>query len=107
MRAAPRRTWTPSSGKPPCFKSPWTWLASDCYRPLSDASSVPPCLISNPKLLLHLKRSNLEQHWFTIRKLFGEWYNCNSLFSAPQHLSQFYLSAFLGTLLVGSAKLSI
>ena len=28
----------------------------------------------------------------------GQWWNFNSLFPAPQQLSQFYLSAFLATL---------
>jgi ataxin-3 len=41
---------------------------------------------------------NLEEHWFTIRKIHGEWWNLNSLFSAPEPLSPFYLAAFLGTL---------
>ncbi|KAG7671896.1 hypothetical protein Ndes2526B_g07181 [Nannochloris sp. 'desiccata'] len=41
---------------------------------------------------------NLQEHWFTIRKIHGEWWNLNSLFSAPEPLSPFYLAAFLGTL---------
>ena len=41
---------------------------------------------------------NLEEHWFTIRKIHDEWWNLNSLFSAPEPLSPFYLAAFLGTL---------
>ncbi|GBG67737.1 hypothetical protein CBR_g865 [Chara braunii] len=41
---------------------------------------------------------NLQSHWFTIRKVDGEWYNFNSLFPAPEHLSQFYLNAYLGSL---------
>lgn len=41
---------------------------------------------------------HLQDHWFTIRKVGGEWYNFNSLYPAPEHLSNFYLSAYLGSL---------
>ncbi|KAK9838940.1 hypothetical protein WJX74_006331 [Apatococcus lobatus] len=41
---------------------------------------------------------NLQEHWFTVRAIFSDWWNFNSLFPAPQHLSGFYLSAFLGSL---------
>ncbi|KAJ6802624.1 ataxin-3-like protein [Iris pallida] len=41
---------------------------------------------------------HLHNHWFCIRKVNGEWYNFNSLYAAPEHLSKFYLSAFLDTL---------
>lgn len=41
---------------------------------------------------------NLQEHWFTIRRVYGDFWNFNSLFPAPQPLSQFYLSAFLATL---------
>eukprot|EP00250_Pteridium_aquilinum_P035228 c8926_g1_i1 orf=128-925(+) len=41
---------------------------------------------------------HLQDHWFTIRKVGNEWYNFNSLYPAPEHLSNFYLSAFLGSL---------
>jgi Ataxin-3 len=41
---------------------------------------------------------HLQDHWFCIRKVNGEWYNLNSLYPAPEHLSRFYLSAFLDTL---------
>ncbi|KAJ6797412.1 ataxin-3-like protein [Iris pallida] len=41
---------------------------------------------------------HLHDHWFCIRKVNGEWYNFNSLYAAPEHLSKFYLSAFLDTL---------
>jgi Ataxin-3 len=41
---------------------------------------------------------NLQEHWFTIRKIHDEWWNLNSLFSYPEPLSPFYLAAFLGTL---------
>ena len=41
---------------------------------------------------------NLQNHWFCIRKVGGEWYNFDSLIAAPEHLSKFYLSAYLDTL---------
>jgi ataxin-3 len=41
---------------------------------------------------------HLHDHWFTIRRVGDQWYNFNSLFPAPEHLSNFYLSAFLGSL---------
>ncbi|GLT52684.1 hypothetical protein SLA2020_260080 [Shorea laevis] len=41
---------------------------------------------------------HLHNHWFCIRKVNGEWYNFDSLYAAPQHLSKFYLSACLDTL---------
>ncbi|KAH0884957.1 hypothetical protein HID58_061053 [Brassica napus] len=41
---------------------------------------------------------HLHDHWFCIRKVGGEWYNFDSLLAAPQHLSKFYLSAFLDSL---------
>ena len=39
-----------------------------------------------------------QEHWFTIRRIQGEFWNFNSLFPAPQPLSLFYLSTFLATL---------
>ncbi|WOL20360.1 ataxin-3 [Canna indica] len=41
---------------------------------------------------------HLQDHWFCIRKVNGEWYNFNSLLPAPEHLSQFYLSAYIDSL---------
>ncbi|MCO5611734.1 hypothetical protein L7F22_065992 [Adiantum nelumboides] len=41
---------------------------------------------------------HLHDHWFTIRKVGDQWYNFNSLYPAPEHLSNFYLSAFLSSL---------
>ncbi|GAA0142533.1 chromatin/chromatin-binding, or -regulatory protein [Lithospermum erythrorhizon] len=41
---------------------------------------------------------HLQDHWFCIRKVNGEWYNFDSLYAAPEHLSKFYLSAYLSTL---------
>lgn len=41
---------------------------------------------------------HLHDHWFCIRKVNGEWYNFDSLYAAPEHLSKFYLSAYLDSL---------
>ncbi|XP_021759229.1 ataxin-3 homolog [Chenopodium quinoa] len=41
---------------------------------------------------------HLQDHWFTIRKVNGEWYNFDSLYAAPEQLSKFYLSAYLDSL---------
>ncbi|KAM0889474.1 hypothetical protein ACQ4PT_027675 [Festuca glaucescens] len=41
---------------------------------------------------------DLQDHWFCIRKVNEEWYNFNSLYPAPEHLSKFYLSAYIDTL---------
>lgn len=41
---------------------------------------------------------HLQNHWFCIRKVNGEWYNFNSLYAAPEHLTKFYLSAYLDSL---------
>lgn len=41
---------------------------------------------------------HLQDHWFCIRKVNGEWYNFDSLYAAPQHLSKFYLAAYLDSL---------
>mmetsp|Transcript_33766 Transcript_33766/g.63599 ORF Transcript_33766/g.63599 Transcript_33766/m.63599 type:complete len:428 (+) Transcript_33766:120-1403(+) len=41
---------------------------------------------------------NLREHWFTIRKTGDDWYNFNSLYPAPEPLSQFYLGAYLSSL---------
>ncbi|KAG6745230.1 hypothetical protein NC652_036833 [Populus alba x Populus x berolinensis] len=41
---------------------------------------------------------HLHDHWFCIRKVNGEWYNFDSLYAAPQHLSKFYLAAYLDSL---------
>ena len=40
----------------------------------------------------------MQEHWFSLRKISGQWWNFNSLLPAPQQLSQFYLSAYLATL---------
>lgn len=41
---------------------------------------------------------NLQEHWFTVRPVAGQWWNFNSLFPAPAPLSTTYLDAFLNTL---------
>ncbi|KAJ4834755.1 hypothetical protein Tsubulata_012590 [Turnera subulata] len=41
---------------------------------------------------------HLHDHWFSIRKVNGEWYNFDSLYAAPQHLSKFYLAAYMDSL---------
>ncbi|WCJ28416.1 hypothetical protein M5689_010115 [Euphorbia peplus] len=41
---------------------------------------------------------HLHDHWFCIRKVNKEWYNFDSLYAAPQHLSKFYLAAYLDSL---------
>ncbi|CAB4006951.1 ataxin-3-like isoform X2 [Paramuricea clavata] len=38
---------------------------------------------------------NLQQHWFTIRKLGRQWFNLNSTASGPELISETYLSLFL------------
>lgn len=40
----------------------------------------------------------VQEHWFSLRKIHGQWWNFNSLYPAPQQLSQFYLLAYLATL---------
>jgi len=34
---------------------------------------------------------NRDEHWFTIRKLEGHFFNLNSLNKAPEYISDFYL----------------
>ncbi|KAF8823120.1 josephin protein [Cardiosporidium cionae] len=41
---------------------------------------------------------NLSEHWFTLRKLHGVWYNLDSMRQSPTTLSEFYLSTLLSTL---------
>ncbi len=38
---------------------------------------------------------NLEQHWFTIRRIGGTYWNLDSMKKQPQAVSDFFLSAFL------------
>jgi len=43
---------------------------------------------------------NLMDHWFTIRKIGGEWYNLNSLFKKVEQLTATYLQVYLEQLKV-------
>ena len=40
----------------------------------------------------------VQSHWFTIRKMRGEWYNLNSLYAAPEHLSQVMIDSLFTAL---------
>jgi ataxin-3 len=35
---------------------------------------------------------NLQEHWFTLRRVGGAWWNVNSILPAPEALSDFYVS---------------
>jgi len=50
---------------------------------------------------------HLHDHWFAIRRIEDEWYNLNSSFNYPQKLSQFYLSAFLDSLMKGGYSIFV
>ncbi|KAJ3668898.1 hypothetical protein LUZ60_010848 [Juncus effusus] len=52
----------------------------------------------NPAELEQAFICHLDSHWFCIRKVNSEWFNFNSLYPAPEHLSKFYLSAYLDSL---------
>ena len=41
------------------------------------------------------------EHWFTIRKVGGYWWNLNSTIDAPELVTDFYLSALLSSLRAG------
>ena len=69
----------------------WDLLVIPFNSPVAEASNYDPEL--ETAFICHL-----HDHWFCIRKINGEWYNFNSLYAAPEHLSKFYLSAFLDTL---------
>jgi hypothetical protein len=56
--------------------------------------SIAFCLTVRNGFLL----SALQEHWFAIRQVGGEWWNFNSLYPAPEHLSAFYLTAYLDSL---------
>ena len=43
-------------------------------------------------------RAAMQEHWFTVRKVNGEWWNFNSLLPAPLPLTSLYLTLFLSTL---------
>ena len=46
-------------------------------------------------------------HWFTIRKVGGYWWNLNSTIDTPELVTDFYLSALLSSLRAGILVLSI
>lgn len=41
---------------------------------------------------------NRSNHWFTIRKVGSRWWNLDSTLDKPEHISPFYLSAYLAQL---------
>ena len=41
---------------------------------------------------------NLQHHWFAIRRINDKWFNLNSLYSSPRHVSDFYLNAYMAQL---------
>eukprot|EP00053_Salpingoeca_punica_P003974 m.46334 g.46334 ORF g.46334 m.46334 type:complete len:195 (-) comp12526_c0_seq3:288-872(-) len=41
---------------------------------------------------------NFEEHWFTLRKIDGEWYNLDSQFQQPAKVSQLHLGLLLAEL---------
>ncbi|KAL4859518.1 putative ataxin-3 [Chlorella vulgaris] len=41
---------------------------------------------------------NQQEHWLTVRRIHDQYWNLNSIYTAPEPLSTFYLSAFLGSL---------
>lgn len=43
-------------------------------------------------------KSSAQEHWFTIRRIAGEFWDFNSLFPAPRPLTATYLETFLATL---------
>ncbi|CAI5488211.1 unnamed protein product [Closterium sp. Naga37s-1] len=65
--------------------------------PLDAANSAAQAAQANPHaqtaFLCHLHR-----HWFALRRVGEHWFNFNSLLAAPQHLSEFYLAAYLSSL---------
>ena len=69
----------------------WDLQVIQFNSPVVEASNYDPELETAFICLLH-------DHWFCIRMVNGLWYNFNSLYAAPEHLSKFYLSAFLDTL---------
>ncbi|KAL8158995.1 hypothetical protein V2J09_000532 [Rumex salicifolius] len=69
----------------------WDLQVIPLESPVAEAAQIDPELEN--AFICHL-----QDHWFCIRKVDGEWYNFDSLYAAPQHLSRFYLSAYLDTL---------
>ena len=69
----------------------WDILVIPLNSPVAEPAQIDPELEN--AFICHL-----QDHWFCIRKVNGEWYNFDSLYAAPEHLSKFYLSASLDTL---------
>lgn len=69
----------------------WDLQVIPLHSPVAEPAQIDPELEN--AFICHL-----HDHWFCIRKVNGEWYNFDSLFAAPTHLSKFYLSAYLDTL---------
>ncbi|GJT11590.1 agamous-like MADS-box protein AGL80 [Tanacetum coccineum] len=69
----------------------WDLQVIPLHSPVAEPAQVDPELEN--AFICHL-----QDHWFCIRKVNGEWYNFDSLYAAPEHLSRFYLSAYLDTL---------
>lgn len=69
----------------------WGLQVIPLHSPVAEPAQVDPELEN--AFICHL-----QDHWFCIRKVNGEWYNFDSLYAAPEHLSRFYLSAYLDTL---------
>lgn len=69
----------------------WDLQVIPLHSPVAEPAQVDPELEN--AFICHL-----QDHWFCIRKVHGEWYNFDSLYAAPEHLSRFYLSAYLDTL---------
>lgn len=69
----------------------WDLQVIPLHSPVAEPAQVDPELEN--AFICHL-----QDHWFCIRKVNGEWYNFDSLYAAPEPLSRFYLSAYLDTL---------
>ncbi|KAL2934219.1 Ataxin-3-like protein [Bienertia sinuspersici] len=69
----------------------WDLQVIPLNSPVAEPAQIDPELES--AFICHL-----QDHWFSIRKVNGEWYNFDSLYAAPEHLSKFYLSAYLDSL---------
>lgn len=69
----------------------WDLQVIPLHSPVAEPAQIDPELEN--AFICHL-----HDHWFCIRKVNGEWYNFDSLYAAPTHLSKFYLSAYLDTL---------
>lgn len=50
---------------------------------------------------------NLQEHWFTLRKVNGAWFNCNSLLKEPEHITDFYLKLFMDTLVASGYEIFV